>query len=68
MVSLFRIIEIYDCRNRLVFAGGVTHSYDAKDNSIAMESEQYKEDENSILELEQRLEIIVIKLNEMEKD
>ena len=28
----------------------------------------FKKDENSILELEQRLEFIVIKLNEMEKD
>lgn len=34
---------VYDCRNRLVSAGGVTYTYDAENNRIAMESERHKE-------------------------
>ncbi|MDE7251359.1 MAG: DNA/RNA non-specific endonuclease, partial [Acetatifactor sp.] len=34
---------VYDCRNRLVSAGGVTYTYDAENNRIAMESDRHRE-------------------------
>ena len=33
----------YDCRNRLVSAGGINYTYDAENNRIAMQSERHSE-------------------------
>ena len=34
---------VYDCRNRLISAGGVTYTYDPENNRISAETDGYRE-------------------------
>lgn len=48
----------YDCRNRLVSAGGVRYTYDAENNRISAETdgylEEYVTDDNGLYYMRQR--------------